>query len=334
MNTITKARIKTMNTTASEMNPSRFLYLDYARSIALFLVVFAHLYSVDSEVKLYIYAFHMPFFFLVSGFLHKDDNLKHLVTKLSKKLLIPFCVFLFIGYLFYAIASQSIALGVILDSIKGVIVGKSIVANDILWFLLVLFQVRILGCLTIRRPFPILFLFGVLFVIFNYFQLNILYIGTTLMALPFYLYGHYAKEFTRRIAKSKWAFLLSICFLLMTGVISHYNGKVSMMGVNYGKYDVVILRILFFYINGIVGSYMLMCSVGGVKREKRWFLLPSRCAISIVGLQVIPIVIWYRTIGFNQDYLLSLAYTILMLILCVLFHLIMEKRANWIFGGK
>ncbi len=78
----------------------RILFLDYARTIALFLVVFAHLYSVDSNVKLYIYAFHMPFFFIASGILHKDENIIHLVKKLIKKLLIPFCIFLFIGYVF------------------------------------------------------------------------------------------------------------------------------------------------------------------------------------------------------------------------------------------
>ena len=53
---------------------NRILYLDYARTIALFLVVFAHLYSVDSSVKLYVYAFHMPFFFIVSGMLHRDSD--------------------------------------------------------------------------------------------------------------------------------------------------------------------------------------------------------------------------------------------------------------------
>ena len=53
---------------------NRILYLDYARSIVLFLVVFAHLYTHDSSVKLYVYAFHMPFFFLVSGIVRKDEE--------------------------------------------------------------------------------------------------------------------------------------------------------------------------------------------------------------------------------------------------------------------
>ena len=308
----------------------RILFLDYARTIALFLVVFAHLYSVDSNVKLYIYAFHMPFFFLASGFLHKEDNLKHLISKLSRRLLIPFCIFLFIGYLFHTLAAHSSVLG----SITGILLGKSIAANDILWFLLVLFQVRIIGSIIIRQPFPSLLLFGVLFVAFNYCQLNILYFGTTLMALPFYLYGHYAKEFIQRIVKSRWSLLFSLLFLCMTIIISYYNGKVSMMGISYGKYDLTVLRVLFFYINGIAGSLMLMCVVGGVKRENQWLLLPSKCALSIVGLQVIPIMIWYWTIGFNQNYFMSLIYTLLIMALCVIFHLFVERRANWIVGGK
>lgn len=68
----------------------RILYLDTAKGFAIFLVVFAHLLAVTfndwHEVCLYsseqsasikqagflwqlIYAFHMPLFFMVSGFL-------------------------------------------------------------------------------------------------------------------------------------------------------------------------------------------------------------------------------------------------------------------------
>lgn len=312
----------------------RILFLDYARTIALFLVVFAHLYSVDSNVKLYIYAFHMPFFFLASGYLHKEENHKHLIKKLSKRLLVPFCVFLFTGYVFYAVSSRSLSIGTALGTFKGIIFGKSISSNDILWFLLALFQVRIMGNVFIENLFPSSLLFCVLIVFFNALHINFLYLGTSLMALPFYLYGYYGKTLTNRFTKSKWNILFAFLFFCVTVLISSYNGKVSMMGMSYGNFDIVGIRIILFYINGIVGSYMLICLVGGIKKESRWLLLPSKCAITIVGLQVIPIMIWYWNIGFNQNYLLSCAYTLLIFMICIFFHLFVEKHANWIFGGK
>ncbi|MCR4966173.1 MAG: acyltransferase family protein [Bacteroidales bacterium] len=49
----------------------RIYYLDTAKVIAVFLVVFAHLFSTYSLERIFIYSFHMPFFFLVSGLFHK-----------------------------------------------------------------------------------------------------------------------------------------------------------------------------------------------------------------------------------------------------------------------
>lgn len=313
----------------------RILFLDYARSIALFLVVFAHLYSADSNVKIFVYAFHMPFFFLASGYLHKkEESLKLLVKKLTNRLLVPFCVFLFIGYVYFAIVSQGSAVGVMKGSVKGIILGDVIEANHILWFLLALFQVRTMGNCFIKKPFPSLLVYCLLFFVFNYFHVNYLYFGTSLMALPFYLCGYYGKTLTNRLVESKWNILFFLVFLILTVLMSRYNGKVSMMGMSYGKADIKLLRVILFFVNGIVGSCMLLCSVGWIKKRIGVILFPSRCAISIVGLQVIPMMIWIKAIGFNQNYLFSFIYAVLIMVTCILFHLFAEKRANWIVGGK
>ena len=46
---------------------------DYARVFVAFLVILGHcLPDDDMRLRPYIYAFHMPFFFLVSGMLHRE----------------------------------------------------------------------------------------------------------------------------------------------------------------------------------------------------------------------------------------------------------------------
>ena len=46
----------------------RLSYLDYARVFVAFLVIYGHLLPVDDmQIRPYIYAFHMPFFFIVAG---------------------------------------------------------------------------------------------------------------------------------------------------------------------------------------------------------------------------------------------------------------------------
>ena len=52
----------------------RCYYLDLTKVIAMFLVILGHLYSADSNVRLYLYSFHMPLFFLVSGIFYKDTG--------------------------------------------------------------------------------------------------------------------------------------------------------------------------------------------------------------------------------------------------------------------
>ena len=303
----------------------RILFLDYARTIALFLVVFTHLYSVDSKERLYIYAFHMPFFFLVSGMLHKETEFRNLIKKMSKRMLVPFCFFLICGYLYFVISSYSLSEDILLQSIKGIIFGKPIKANDILWFLLVMFNVRILGNSIIKRPLLSLPIFFIAFIITFLFHLNHFYIGTTLMALPFYLIGNYAKGYLFKFAKWRFSPIMAFLLLLLSIIISIINGRVSMSGFVYGHASTPFLSIALFYINGFVGSLFLM-SMGRICSEQTWMSLPAKCAISIVGLQFIPLTIWHKLIGLNQNYILCIAYTILIMVGCVCFHLFIEKK--------
>ena len=154
------------------------------------------------------------------------------------------------------------------------------------------------------------------------------------MALPFYLWGYYGKGFTDKLVQCKYNLFYAVLFLCMTVLISLYNGKVSMMGMSFGMSSYLPLRILLFYVNGIIGSYLLVCLVGGVKLKMGWLLYPSHCALSIVGLQVIPMKLWSRIVGFNQNLFYSFMYSLLIILCCILFHLYVEKHAKWIVGGK
>jgi fucose 4-O-acetylase-like acetyltransferase len=83
---VAQHRISTLETN-SQARSHRLVYFDLARCMAFFLTVFAHLYSVNSGVRLYIYAFHMPLFFLLSGYLHKNTSPGILIGKSAKWLL-------------------------------------------------------------------------------------------------------------------------------------------------------------------------------------------------------------------------------------------------------
>lgn len=72
------------------MKKVRLEYIDILKGIGIVLVVLGHI-TKDRELFQFIYAFHMPLFFIVSGyFLHEKKNF---IISQAKSLLIPYFVF-------------------------------------------------------------------------------------------------------------------------------------------------------------------------------------------------------------------------------------------------
>lgn len=313
------------------MPNKRILFLDYARSIALFIVVFAHLYDSHSKVAMFIYAFHMPLFFLISGYLHKDVHIDDLIKKLAKKLLIPFVFFFLLGYLYCEISS--FGLDIITRSTIGIVIGKSIIANPMLWFLLALFWVRILGTIIIKKPDVFGVAFIIFFVLINRFRFNYLFVGSASMAIPFYLVGYYGKDLINKIISNKRGTIIFYSFLISTIVISLINGKVSMIGMKYGNTPYFAINMALFYLNGLIGTMMILCLSHTITYESRIMKIFAYCSLSIVGLQDIPIRIWLRNIGYNASFPLTLFFSIFIMFICTLFHLFVEKHAKFLLGS-
>lgn len=51
------------------------------------------------------------------------------------------------------------------------------------------------------------------------------------------------------------------------------------------------------------------------------------------GLQFIPIMIWIKYVGHDQPFLLSMAFAILIMAVCVLFDKLVRIKAKWLLGG-
>lgn len=51
----------------------RYNWIDWSKSIAIFLVIWGHV-PMQSETHTIIYSFHMPLFFLISGYLYNPKG--------------------------------------------------------------------------------------------------------------------------------------------------------------------------------------------------------------------------------------------------------------------
>ena len=73
----------------------RFKFIDIARFIGIFLMVLCHA-GMHNTVTSVIYAFHMPLFFFLSGYLYHRGEKKHMpsfLPKESRTLLLPYIIF-------------------------------------------------------------------------------------------------------------------------------------------------------------------------------------------------------------------------------------------------
>lgn len=66
---------------------TRINYFDIAKGLAMFCVIAGH--GGVSQVNAFVFSFHMPLFFLISGYFFKPDRAK--VWRNTKKLLLAYC---------------------------------------------------------------------------------------------------------------------------------------------------------------------------------------------------------------------------------------------------
>ncbi len=151
---------------------NRIAYFDAAKGLGMLLVVCGHSLS-DGTLNNWIHSFHVPLFFLISGFFIKPEaSLSVIVSKLWYNILRPLIVthlfcFILLGIIFY------ISSGLFpyhREWIMGQFLGLTKYQIPVIWFLYALFWGRILSFLLIKyfKRFHLiasLFLFGVSFLL-------------------------------------------------------------------------------------------------------------------------------------------------------------------------
>ena len=187
-------------------NKERLNYLDVSKGIGILLVVLAHIYAFNSEINrellvTWIYSFHMPLFFIISGMLLKyknENDVKKVIISRIKGLLIP--------YLFFSLLS--IIVKIIINGFdKNMVIWDLIysatgIGIDALWFLPALFIGEILFVLINKiiknnyvKVLLIVFLFigstfiskenGLILLLFPLLSVNVVVCGAFVKSEPF-----------------------------------------------------------------------------------------------------------------------------------------------------
>lgn len=268
----------------------RVSYLDMAKGIGVILVVAGHVigYMQTHDYKAYlgpiyhwIASFHMPLFFIVSGILlwitgEENRDMKQIILRKIKTLLLPYVVFSIIYILFYARMSiahpEAVPHSEIIKYVIHTITFRGIA---VMWFLTALFlgEILFLFCRKHLDDMKLVALFSVLclFVLLtssvflwegwerNY---GLMAMGAVLQAMYkgalagfFLMIGYFsARLLQKEERKSVGGFLLGILLMLAGGVLCFQNSQVDM---NYMVFD----RIGLYLICSCAGSFgmILIC---------------------------------------------------------------------------
>lgn len=315
------------------MLTNRILYLDYSRVFVAYLVIFGHLMPEDNYIpRCFIYAFHMPFFFLISGMLHKFNG-----TIQWKKYLRTIGVpLLFFNLLFFIIINPFYFRHIYIDELVHAntywellmsgfprlwdgILGTGNLPSGVTWFLVALLWCKLMMDIIHCHQKVGWAIFVLLFFVTIGLHIQFMLIRNGMMAFPFYYLGsRYRQEIGRIIQRPYSIFYAFLCLMILIALVS-LNGKVSVYDVSFGRNNLpAYISVPLFYLTAIVGSLMILF-VSVQFKSNRVITFLATSLITILGVQAIfndP----YRIFCPPDNYLIMIPLALLILFACAGIH--------------
>lgn len=296
--------------------PNRIYWVDNLKAFGILLVVAGHMDSMNPHLGIYIYSFHMPLFFFISGFLFHPERYqgpKEFITRKLSTLILPYFFFFCLTYGFFIFVNNFIdGIPFTLSSLFSVLLAMvhahneylNFLLNGVLWFLPCLFLVEIefyfisflkRGILLV----VIVFLFGLGIVLGHGFEHIPWSFDISLIALLFYYLGFFLKE---KISSLDDHFkpVIIISEIIISLVFCYLNGRVLMGADDYGK------NILYFILSAQAGMIYLTILTTYTRANKILSYLGANTLI-ILGLHMPLNMMFSRLIAhFNLQVLYSL----------------------------
>ena len=242
----------------------RMVWIDWMKAIGIYLVVLGHFFSVGEK---FLYVFHVPLFFLISGFLCKRETETVLFwKKIWYNLVIPMLIMTILNFMISCIMhllNGSFSPKDFYWFLRNVLFGM-VSGFDSLWFVYTLFLLKIIYqyCSSNRLFYFFVAISLSLAYFYNtcdlsscpFFMKEPNAIVNVCTAYPFFAFGVYIHNYKSALNEWTHRFLLIFTVILgfaLTYFSSYYNGCVGLYYCNYGG------NMLWFLIGGLSGSIMI-----------------------------------------------------------------------------
>lgn len=224
----------------------RLSWIDVVRGIGIFFVVYGHIY-IGGEINRWIYSFHMPLFFILSGYLwNKSGNneikFSSFLIKRIKTLLVPFVIFRLLLIVYWLIIESHFRL---LD------LGP-------IWFLITLFvaEIMLYGILKNNREKISKNIIVCLCLIVILYCISFLEHNSTIGAwverfidgTMWYAIGHLLGLCETKIyikIKEEHKYVILLILFVCSMLCAFFNENISIWSNKYGNYILFLLGGLF-----------------------------------------------------------------------------------------
>lgn len=248
-------------------NQKRIDWIDYAKALGIILVYVGHT-GIPDELKSRIYMFHMPLFFLISGFLWNQDQymkmpIGEFVKKKFKSYIIPYFKIGLVCLIIWGVFVNAMTLPLIefKQALIRYVFGLCIYSRGTIefmphcspiWFLTCLFCAEILFCFVMKSSRPQIFITIciVLAIALQYSPKLYWNIDTAVTSAPFLYAGYLIRQKLCLLTDKKILtpmIVVSLYFLIRCDWWTDFDGN---------RYDNVILM----YLSSLSISVMLLAS--------------------------------------------------------------------------
>lgn len=332
----------------------REIWADYVKFIAIYLMAVCHFNLNSDAARQFIWIFHMPVFFLISGYFDKGLPFsKVLMIKNIKALIIPYFFFsilnISICWISPYLHPESYHNGTILQSFGKAILGMFLMEDLVRpyafmpflagWFLIALFQIKILFSVLvtcwdkykIAIPPIIMGIASLVYWHFPFFSVD-----SAALGLTFYIVGYLIKRYSLldyiKNPISFFLFLFTLAYLYFIGM---QNGIINIDGGEWGN------SLIMFYVNGIIGSLGCIFLSKSINFNIPFISEGGRSTLSILGIHgfvgVVGKTFCVAILGYSPrafPIMTSLIIGVIAMIIGIYVHRILFEYLPWSIGQE
>lgn len=259
--------------------------IDIAKGIGIILVVYGHL---ACPIRREIFLFHMPLFFLLSGyFFSSRDSIKIFLVKKTKSLLLPFCLFYILSSIFKYFWENY---GDLINYIKSF--GEFLAPDPPLWFLLSLFEIFVIFFIIEKYIYSgilkLMIVCGITLI--GYLcamnEIFLFYFPQSCLGYIFFYIGYQIKQYN--ILQNRKVYL----YVIIGAIVSYCLGIVLRVHTDMKPLEIDSTYILFFL--PALGGSLLVIYFSRYLQDKRYtswlaYLGRNSLLVMCVHMPLIPL---------------------------------------------